>query len=390
MSLRYKIVFSVAIMHDYYTGKFCPDLDIIPSAATAAVLSGHGMVWKQAGHQLIVLTRVNDAGKPFVKLSTAVKLSFYLRINNPHFYNFTNLSYHPAEPLRYYFSNGNQTKIDTTLYLNTKIANYNNTREYPIGSFAASPAKDIYEAIKPSNSGSAHALTDAKYWTKHGKFQYVNAADLIQITPFVYQFKAAVAATNFNVKVFGFNAASGNYDTPVMDTVNLTFDSPQTLIPVRLETLPPGKYRLNVNGDDKLIYLDGDVVYRDVFGVLEIVNNLPAANDFALFDAAGKPKNKLFTLQFASRSVIWKYLARTSDVTTIEDTTDSIKFTSDTANQFTSDKPVPLQEKPLTTILLKSATLGDILPLANPGKDRLATIVRAGNTYLCSEMHLNY
>jgi hypothetical protein len=109
-----------------------------------------------------------------------------------------------------------------------------------------------------------------------------------------------------------------------------------------------------------------------------------------LFEAAGKPKNKLFTLQFASRSVIWKYLARTSDVTTIEDTTDSIKFTSDTANQFTSDKPVPLKEKPLTTILLKSATLGDILPLANPGKDRLATIVRAGNTYLCSEMHLNY
>lgn len=390
MSLRYKILFSVAIMHDYYSDKFCQDIDLIPSAATAAVLKGHGMVWKQAGHKLIVLTRVDDTGKPFVKLSAAAKLSFYLRINNPHFYNFTNLSYHPAEPFRYYFSNGNQTKIDTTLYLNTKVANYNNANEYNIGSFAANPAKDVFEAIKPSNSGDAHALSDAKYWTKHGKFQYVNAADLIEITPFIYQFKAAAAATNFTINVFGFNAANGNYDRQAMAPVNLTFDSPQTTIPVRLETLPPGKYRINVNGTDKFIFLDADAAYRDVFGVLDIINNLPAANDFALFDAAGKPKNKLFTLQFASRSVIWKYLVRTSDVTTIEDTTDSIKFTSDTINQFTSDKPVPLKDKPLTTILLKSATLGDISPLANPGKDRLATIVRAGNTYLCSEMHLNY
>jgi hypothetical protein len=389
MSLRYKIVFSVAILHEYYTDKFCQDLEVIPSAATAAVLKGCGMVWKQAGHKLIVLTRVDDTGKPYVKLSPLVKLSFYLRIKNPYFNNFTNLSYHPAEPFRYYFSNGNQVKVGTDMYLSSKIANYNNAGQYPIGTFAANPAKDVFESIKPSNSGNAHALSDANYWTKLGKFQYVNAADLIEITPFVYLFNAA-AATNFAVNIFGFNAANGNYDKQVTDTVNLTFDTPQTTVPIRLETLPPGKYRVNVNGADKFIYLDGDVVYRDVFGVIEIVNNLPAANDFSLFDAAGKPKRKLFTLQFASRSVIWKYISRTSDVTTIEDTADTITFSSDTANQFTSDKPIPLKEKPLTTILLKSATLGDILPIANPGKDRLATIVRAGNTYLCSELHLNY
>ena len=389
MSLRYKVVFSVAILHEYYTNKFCEDLAVIPSAATAAVLKGHGMVWKQAGHKLIVLTRVDDAGKPYVKLSPSVKLSFYLRINNPYFNNYTNLSYHPAEPLRYYFSNGNQVKIGTDLYLNSKIAAYNNARQYPIGSFAANAAKDVFESIRPSNSGNAHALSDVGYWMKLGKFQYANAADLIEITPFLYLFNT-VAATNFAVNVFGFNPANGNYDKQVTDTVNIAFDTPQTTVPVRLETLPPGKYRVNVNGADKLIYLDGDVVYRNVFGVLEIVNNLSAANDFALFDAAGKPKGTLFTLQFASRSVIWKYLSRTSDVTTIEDTANNITFSSDTVNQFTSDKPIPLKESPLTTILLKSATLGDILPLANPGKDRLATIVRAGNTYLCSELHLNY
>jgi hypothetical protein len=98
----------------------------------------------------------------------------------------------------------------------------------------------------------------------------------------------------------------------------------------------------------------------------------------------------VFSLRFANRSVIWKYLARSSDVTAVKDTSDSISFLAEAGNQFVSSIPVPMREKPIKTLLLKSGLLGDISPLPNPGADRLGTVTRNGNTYLCSELYLNY
>lgn len=389
MSLRYKIIFSVDILHEYYTSRFCEDFELVPSTATAALLKGHGMVYKSVGHKLIVLTRTDALGKSFISPDVSAKLYFYLKLKNPHFNNITNLNYRPSETPRYSFSNDNQTKIGTDRYLSSKIPTYNNANEYPIGSFASNVGNEVFEAIKPSNSGNAHGLADTSYWIKRGKFQYANGNDLLEVTSFVYLFNA-VADTNFIIRVFGFNPASGMYNSTVMDQVDLTFSSPETTVPVRLETLPAGKYRIEVNGQSKLIYLDSSVLFRDIFGLLELSNHLPPANAFSLFDASGKPKGLLFTIRFANRSVIWKYMSRTNDVTSVEDTAANIIFAPEPGNQFISDKPIPLQEKPVTTILLKSTSLGDISPLANPGKDRLGTITKAGNTYLCSELHLNY
>jgi len=389
MTQRYKIVFSVAILHEYYADAICRDFELVPSPMTAAVLSGHGMIWKMVGHKLIVLAATDESGKSLITLDHSVKLYFYIKLNHPHFNNFTNLGDRTAGSLRYYFSNTNQVRIGSDLYLTSKIAAYDSANEFPIGSFTSNATNDVFEAIKPSSNSDQHGTAQSEFWMKRGKFRYVNSNDRIEVSPFVYLFHT-VADTNFTTHVLGFNPVSGLYDHPVMTPVNISFSTPQTIVPVRLETLPPGKYRIMINGMEKIVYLDNDVVYKNFFGILEISNHLPASNHFSLFDASGKPKGKQFIIRFSNRSVIWKYQSRTNDVTAVQDTSGNIVFVPGPGNQFISEKPVPLKEKPLTTLLLKSTALGEISPLANPEKSRLGSIVKSGNTYLCSEIHLNY
>ncbi len=390
MSMRYKILFSVAVLHDYYTSNFCEDFEIIPSPATALLFKDLGLLWRSLGHKLIVLAKTDIDDKPFITISNAAKFSFYLKLNNPHFNNFTNLSNQPGYTKKYYFSNSNQTKIGTTHYLNAKIAAYSNTTDYKLGSLAANAANDVFETIKINGpTAGIHALSDQTFWMNRGKFQYANHDDLLDFTSIVYPF-AAIAASNFNISIFGHNPVTGNDDLAVTDPYNLTFTSNQTIVQIRLEQLPAAKYKIEVNGESKFVYLDTEAAYANILGIIEVFNHLPAANSFALLTATGKLKSPAFTLRFANRAVIWKYTARTADVTGVEDTVAAFTFLAEAGNLFISGKPIPMVEKPLTTILLKSTALGDISPLANPGKDRLGTIIRDGDTYLCSELHLNY
>ena len=164
----------------------------------------------------------------------------------------------------------------------------------------------------------------------------------------------------------------------------------QSEVTVKLNGLPAGKYRLVVNGEAKEIYCDNQAALNNIFGIVEIFNHLPAASDFSLLDAADVVKQKTFTLQFASRSVIWKYLARTADITSVKDSSNSFTFSSPAAKIFTSAVPISLSEKPIKTIFLESLSLGNIMPVANPGNNRLSTITQAGDVYYCAETYLNY
>lgn len=392
MNLKYKTLFSIEVLHDYYSDKRCQDFEILPTAATALVLKGQGMLSKTIGNKLMVLLRVDETAKPLIDFGIAGKLSFFMKLRNPRFNNFTNLDYLPSEPKKYYFSNANQSKVGTTLYLSSKIEVYNSVNNYSIGNLAANGSDTVYEAIKPNSSVSPKALTDKNYWMSRGKVQYANPNDLIEVSPYVYQFPV-ISNTNFTINVFGLNATTGVFDVQVLDTENLSFSSPQTTIVVRLEKLPKGKYKIDVNGETRYVYVDSDAIYNNVFGIIEIVNYLPASNAFSLFNASGLAKSPVYTINFANRSVIWKYIARSNDVTAVSDSRplpDKLLFTTLPDNQFVSEKPVPISEKPLTTLSIESTALGNISPVANPGTERLGTIEMDGNAYYSAELHLNY
>lgn len=392
MNLRYKIFFSVEIRHDYYTDTRSHDFEISPSAETVSVLRGQGMLFKMVGNRLIVLMRVDDSDKPLSDLSKSGKLTFFMKLTNPHFNNFTNLDYHPSKSKKFYFSNANQSKIGSDLYLNSKIQVYNNANDYPIGALASNTSDTVFEAIKPSSSASKRALTNKDFWMNRGKVQYVNSNDLVEVTPFLYLFNT-VSATDFTVNIYGLNYNTGAYDVQVTDTLNLSFSSSQNSIPVRLENLPKGYYRIDVNGESRFVYTDSDAVYSNTFGIIEIFNYLPASNAYALFDASGTAKASLFTIRFPNRLLIWKFIARSNDVVSIKDSRPpphKLSFIQLPGNEFISAKPVPVSQKPLKTLSLESTALGNISAIANPGTDRLSTIEIDGDSYFSAEVHLNY
>ena len=225
-----------------------------------------------------------------------------------------------------------------------------------------------------------------------GKIQYVNSNDLVEVTPFVYLFNT-ISDTDFTVNIYGLNHNTGAYDMQVTDTVNLSFSSSQTLVPVRLEKLPKGYYRIEVNGESRYVYTDSDAVYNNIFGIIEIFNFLPASNAFALFNGSGTGNGSLFTIRFPNRLLIWKYIARSNDVVSVSDSRPpphKLSFIPQAGNEFVSAKPVPISQKPLKTLSMESTALGNISAIANPGTDQLGTIEIDGDAYYSAEVHLNY
>ncbi len=391
VKIKYSILFFVEILHDYYMNGQSADFEIRPSSDTINYLAGQKLIYKNIGNKLVVLIETDGDNKPVVSLSQFKKLSFYLKLLNPQFYNFSNVNYQAGNNQRYYFSNAYQTKTGTSLYLSSQIAVYNSGTAYKTGDFAVNGSNDVFEAIKPSSSGDAHALNDAAYWIKRGKFQYVNDESLVEVTSLVYTFEST-PSTNFSINVFAENPLSGNLELPV-DTENRTFSQAQSSVQLRLEKMPKGRYRIEVNGQSKIVYLDGDALYSQVLGIVEIVNVQPASNAFSLIDGSGKLKQPKFNIRFANRLVYWRYLMRTADITAVNDSRplpDKFTFTPGPDNQFTSGRPLPLNEVPVNTISVESTALGTVAHVANPGIARLTKLEKDGVTYYCAETNLNY
>lgn len=389
MNLNYKILFIAEILHSYYTSGICKDFEIIPSAETKQLLKDQGMMYKVVDNKLLVAINCNSFSKPFVQLGSNKKFSFYLKLVNGNFDNITNLEYKPYELKRFCFSNINQNEIANFLYLNKEIPIYDPATKYAPGTLVANQFGEIFEALKSSNIANAHGLGETAFWIKKIKKQCATAIDLIELSPAIYNFTVS-ASKLFAVKVFGLNTTTNIYDVAVTDTKNLMYDDMQSVVPVNLNGLPFGKYKVVVNGEEKEIYYDNNAVYDNIFGIIEIFNHLPAANEFSLLDGTGVVKEKTFTLQFASRSVIWKYLARTTDITSVFDSSNTFTFSSPAAKVFTSAVPISLSETPIKTFFLESIRFGNITPVANPGNNRLSTIVQSGDVYFCAETYLNY
>lgn len=389
MTLNYEILFITEVLNDYFSDMLCADLNIIPSDDTAKILKGHQMLYKTVGNKFVILVKVDpDTGTPVINLDAGTRLRFYVSVDNPDFINYTNINYAPLRGGKYYFSNINQNELNTVRYLTTRVALYKNTNTYSMGDLAADGSNNVYEAISGSSNTNKHGLNEKAFWLKKGIAQYVNGGDSVLLTGSSF-LPSAVAATNFVINIYGLNTAANVYNNLQLNQTQ-TFASAQTPATIDLSGLTAGKYRVSVNGTDSYIYLDDAVAKKNIFGVMEIFNHLPAASDFSLFDSSGLPKQSPFTIRFANRSAIWKYIARTNDITAVKDTASVYTFNAVGANTFTSSVPIPFRDQPITTISIHSATLGNVTQIGNPGSNRLTLVQLGADWQYYTEKYLNY
>jgi len=128
-----------------------------------------------------------------------------------------------------------------------------------------------------------------------------------------------------------------------------------------------------------------------VYGVVELFHCFDTGDDFAWLDAGGVPLAPDHELRFANRLAIWKYIARTTNVTAVENTSmPGIFEPGDAPKEFVSRKPLFLQQQPVNTIRVMNGVTVLASRLANPPPDRIATCIEDGNKYFCAEMYLNY
>lgn len=404
MTTTYKILYMIALQHEYYKSLACKDFVLVPSAATQLLLKSQRLLYKMVSNKLVILVQVNDKREPLVALDASKKMVFYLSLQKPSFTSITNIGLDNFGRRRFYFTNLNQNKSGGNLFLSKKIKTYDNSIAYLPGNIADDGAGNIYECIKTT---TGNALTNITFWVARNTTQYATTNDQMLFVTMIHNYATTVAATTIIAKAFAYNKTSGNYDIalPLKNSVQV-FTEPAKSIQVDLSAYPTGIYKVLINTDEYMVYADDTMVYSNYFGAVEIFQHLPNTNDFALLNSTGKVKDELiagmpawltYTISFANRIAIWKYITPKQTVKEIIDnnTIGKVTFYQSPALPskpafFQSNVPIPLREEAKKFDVKLTSAVSSEPPLApNPNPDTTGMLSRLGDDFYCT-VYLNY
>src|SRR3569623_376865 len=91
ISINFLSFFTIEILNKYYSDQLCNDFTIVPSARTASVMRAANLVVKQYDNRHLTGNSADAAtGVVTVGPGEGTQFVFFMRCNNPLFYNFTN------------------------------------------------------------------------------------------------------------------------------------------------------------------------------------------------------------------------------------------------------------------------------------------------------------
>ena len=409
MTTKYKILFMVELLHDYYSNKQCRDFNVVPSEQTSLLLKNRKMLFKMVGNKLVVLIKVNNDGanedKPFINLSPEDKFLFYMDLNSPQFNIITSLDVDKLrEGKRYYFTNLQNNNLDGKFSLTQKIVPVAGAASYLPGDFIADAAGIVYECI--TSTDHTHNPPADAFWHARGKQQYASSRDMILAKTKIENFVVTTPAKKFTVKVFGLNLTNNQYDKEIGIIENVvTSDVDTRNVQVKLPELTPGRYKLKINTDEFDLFIDDAVVHNNAFGIIEIFSHFPNGNNFAFLDNNGKIKDKIsggtpewlrYKIHFANRLAYWKYNTPLHGVLSIDGggvyTFNPTPSGTGDKNFFTSNKPIPLQETPWKfkiDVEGISNTDDPLAPNPDPALSSILSRTEPQKDYYCT-INLNY
>jgi len=118
--MKYRPLFELSVTHAYYADARCPDFVIEASEETARLLKNHRLMLKPKPDGMKVLASVDDEGRLFLPLSDTAEFVFSLRLQNPDFALFTDLTDFTGEnSLR--FSNATLGEGNTVLLRDSRL-----------------------------------------------------------------------------------------------------------------------------------------------------------------------------------------------------------------------------------------------------------------------------
>lgn len=396
MNSSYKIVCRVEMLHDYYRESKAKHLLIKPSVATEKLFRNYDIKWKQLDHQLIIATKVNNASEPVKSWPDDLKFVFYVIPQNGLFENITQSNFKPVKSETNWLSNFSNNAFTepvlpsgniSRLYLSKRIATHVAATIYKPGRLVTD-GTGTYECLKTTANGTL--ISNTSFWRKRTKRQFVAEQDTATVHTASYPFTVAVPAKEFVIKHFGIDVQTGLFNKETKVAVIQKFETVRSLVDVSLQGLDAGKYRIDVNGESSFIVVKDPGMIETPVAVIELHNKIGTATAFSLLDN-GKAVDRMFSLRFCNKSVLIKYIAKTNDVTSVQDTDAALSF-SNAANQleFISTTPFPLSEVPVKTLSFTSAIHGNISPLPNASATWLSQLQQGTDIYNCSSVYLNH
>lgn len=400
MTNSFKILFMVELLHDFYKDGKCTDFKFIPAEDTRKLLVNYKALCKAIGNKLIVLMKTDEAGKPFIQPKATDRFTFYMELTKPLFMTVSNLDLNALAKKRFYFTNLHQNKVSIAvnkdlLYLTKQIENHHPATVYHPGNLVAE-AGVVYECIQNSTGNTP---PDTAFWVSRGKNQYASETDLLNFIPSQYSFPVSPAAAAVNVSVYKLNVANNLFDELTMQQT-FSFESPVSEVLTDLSALPEAKYKVVINARDFIVYISNEVVYKNMFAVIDLYNHLPDGNDFAFADGTGKLKDQFvggknvwlnYSIRFANRLAFWKYLIPKKGVQAIDSNPEyTFSGNANPADVFISQQPVPLTEQPHEFKLSLFQPVSSEPPLApNPDVNASGMLTKSGSDYYCN-IYLNY
>lgn len=387
IDVKFEGLFTVELLHKYFTDATCPDFSITPSTATLFTIKGHKAVVKQYQNKLYAGIQ-SKAGIPFMPVENGMRMTFYLWLDNPLFANYTNLpaGYNPDKI--YYFSNRNNNTdlANTKQYLSVPVAAYNNILSYIPGSLATDATKKVYRAIRSNNNGDKHALTELSFWQPVDNFSYATGNDVLQYRSSISTYSFLTPQLSAGISLYGYNRVMNDYTTLVFaDT--LSFATLVSSFTLKLPALPDGKYSLVVNGVQEWIYINDELGVNKAFGVIDIFNETSPESCNLVDSVTGALLSPNYSIYFLNRATVWKYVLPAAKTGSINDPAGKYNFTT-TTNDITSDMPIPLSDELLQLKLTINGHSFTPIPCADA--QRLTSLTQGADTYACSEIYINY
>lgn len=360
MITRYRILAQVDFLHDYYAQGKCEDFDLAPSAGTATLMAALRLRAKSVGNSLLVLIPVDEAGKPAAMLPADLRLVFHMELKDPAFLTVSNVDATALRTRRYHFSNlvGNAVGAPPgqALNLSRALDAYDNAKAYVPGD-QVRIGTAVFECAQAA-TGQAPGAPNTPFWVAKGTVPAASRQDLVPFRNQIADFTLAAPAQAFRIRIFGLDPSANAYTRLVREDV-LTASALEATREVQadLSGLPPGRYRLDINGEAFEAWFDDEAAARGSFGVIEIFNPALPADPYSMLEAGGAVKETTYAIRFANRRAFWKYvtpLHKVADIRPTADHTLPSPFTagSDDPAQparkdfFLSNRPLPLFEAP--------------------------------------------
>jgi hypothetical protein len=286
-------------------------ISLEPVPATAALLKGHKMLYRQTPQGLLLGVAVEalESGgqlryRPLISPADTLRLQFYIRIQDPLLLSRSNLRFNPVFPACYYFTNDDTTAGKTFPSLSVPMQDFAEGRLYEMGETA------VVNGV--TSRAQAPTGNAAQGWAALPDRHYISEYDRILLPlRFDYRFETAgITEATFQLKQGADVIKELQYQRPEgLQEVMPDFRLKQDNTP-----LENGVYTLTVTGSNDYersyaVHLHDTLHRPGVWGVLDLVLK-PDDNAFRLLDdeglllADGPP---VFELRFLNRAAYFKY-----------------------------------------------------------------------------------